>query len=382
MRRALALTVYVVLLAGCSGGPGSMAPHAARIEDGATALPGGDGATALPGAALACPLVQQPGEASCTVAVNVSFPPLANPGPGTLIPGYHPADLRGRYALPSTGSGTVAIVDAFDDPTAESDLATYRATFGLPACGSANGCFKRVDQRGGTSFPVPNSSWAEEISLDLDMVSAICPGCSILLVEADSASISDLGTAVDTAAASGARAVSNSYYAGEWSSETAEDVHYRHSVPVVVSAGDSPATSYPAASPYVVSVGGTTLAQNGATWNEMPWAYGGRGCSSYEPMPQWQRGFTACGKMRSVVDVAAVADPQTGVAMFDSQAGGWLVAGGTSTGAPIVASAYALAPAVHPIAYAYGDPSGFFRLASGAYDPATGLGSLDGVGAL
>lgn len=382
MHRALALFGLCVLLAACTGGAHSALPTGVRTQDGATALPGGDGATALPGATLACPPVQQPGQANCTVAINIAFAPMSSPPPGTLVPGLHPADLTGRYALASaTANGTVAIVDAYDDPAAESDLAVYRSMFGMGACTSANGCFRKVDEHGGSALPAPSAAWSEEISLDVDMVSAICPSCSILLVEANSASVDDLGTGVDTAATLGARSISNSYYASEWSGELAEDAHFKHGVPVVVSSGDAPNPSYPASSPYVVSVGGTSLSSNNGTWSETAWAYGGRGCSQFESRPHWQNGKTACAT-RSAVDLAAVADPQTGVAMFDSTAGGWLVAGGTSIGAPIVAAAYALAATPEPLSYAYGDPSGFFKLGSSQYDPVTGLGSLDGTGAL
>src|SRR5213079_2813892 len=127
------------------------------------------------------------------------------------VPGYHPSDLQSAYNLPSAtgGSGqTVAIVDAYDDPTAEADLGVYRAQFGLGACTTANGCFRKVDQNGGTNYPRANGGWAQEISLDLDMVSAVCPNCKILLVEATSNSFANLAAAVDRAAILGANAIS------------------------------------------------------------------------------------------------------------------------------------------------------------------------------
>ena len=132
----------------------------------------------------------------------------------TPVSGYGPPNLQAAYNLPSTtnGSGqTVAIVDAYNDPEAASDLATYRSYFGLPPCTTASGCLRIVDQNGGSKLPKNNGGWSQEISLDLDMVSAICPNCHILLVEASSASLSDLGTAVDTAASLGATEISNSY---------------------------------------------------------------------------------------------------------------------------------------------------------------------------
>jgi subtilase family serine protease len=136
-----------------------------------------------------------PGYAGCQSWVRTDV--MAAPTPQ----GLNPADLISAYKLPSGGSGTIAIVDAYDDPTAESDLAVYRSTFGLPACTTANGCFRTSDQRGGTTYPRKNAGWALEISLDLDMASAICPACHILLVEADTNSFANLGTAVNQAAA-------------------------------------------------------------------------------------------------------------------------------------------------------------------------------------
>src|SRR3954466_12622679 len=178
--------------------------------------------------------------------------------------GLGPPQIQSAYKLSTTaGSGrTVAIVDAFDLPTAESDLATYRSQFGLPACTTANGCFRKINQNGGTTPPAADTGWGEEIALDIDMVSAACPLCKILLVEASSPTIANLGTAVNQAVAQGAVAVSNSYGASESSAETSWDnSYYRHpGVAITASSGDSGyGTSYPAASPYVVSVGGTSL---------------------------------------------------------------------------------------------------------------------------
>ncbi|MBV8602316.1 MAG: peptidase S8 [Candidatus Eremiobacteraeota bacterium] len=349
----------------------------------ATGLPG-ESATGLPGATYACTLSQQPGSASCTIAINVNVQPQSDPNtPAASIPGWHPADLQSAYALPSTRPGQlVAIVDAYDNPNAEADLGVYRAAFGLPSCTTANGCFRKVNERGSSSqLPAANVGWGEEIALDLDMVSAACPNCSILLVETDSASLDDLGTGVDIAVALGARAVSNSYYAPEWSTERNEDAHYRHpGVPITASSGDTGAPSYPAASSSVVAVGGTTLSHNGA-WNDVPWKYAGRGCSAYGARPAWQPDAGCSGK-RATVDFSVVADPQTGVAMFDAEAGGWLVAGGTSVGAPLVAAAYALAGNGGSAALAYAHPTSFRDVPAGGFDLNVGLGALQGVGGL
>jgi len=274
-------------------------------------------------------------------------------GGGSTTPsGYYPADIQSAYDLASAISTfathnvvqTVAIVDAYDDPNAASDLATYRSYFKLPACGS--GCFTKLNQTGGTRYPNASTSWSEEISLDLDMVSAACPGCHILLVEANSNSLGDLGAAVNYAAAH-ANVVSNSYGGAEFSGETAYDTYYDHpGVVITASAGDGGyGVEYPAASPFVTAVGGTTLTTSTSTrgWAETVWSGTGSGCSAYEPNPGWQLTTTYC-KTRTVADTSADANPSTGVAVYDSYGqSGWLVFGGTSVASPIIASVYALA---------------------------------------
>jgi subtilase family serine protease len=266
--------------------------------------------------------------------------------------GYGPADLQSAYNAPSATNGvgqTVAIVDAYDDPTAESDLAAYRAQFGLPACTTANGCFDKIAQDGTKNYPAADASWATEISLDVDMVSAMCPKCHILLVEASDNASSNLGVGVNTAVKLGANVVSNSYGGSESSFETSEDTaYYNHpGVAIVASAGDDGfGVEYPAASPDVVAVGGTSLSRSlvdSRGWTETAWGGAGSGCSAYEPKPVWQTD-SGCSK-RSVSDVSAVADPATGVAVYDSYggAGGWGQFGGTSASAPIVGAMYALA---------------------------------------
>lgn len=317
---------------------------------------------------------------------------------------YDPAYLQSAYnlatAASSLGAGTtVAIVDAYDDPSAESDLAYYRSFFGLPACASATGCFKKVNQSGVQgSYPAPNSGWAQEISLDLDMVSAICPKCSILLVEATSATFANLGTAVNTAAGLGAKVISNSYGASEFSSETSYDSYYNHpGVAITVSSGDNGyGAEYPASSQYVTAVGGTTLNQTTNTGSrnatETVWSGGGSGCSGYEPKPAWQKDG-GCGN-RTVADVAAVADPATGVWVYD---GGWYVFGGTSVSSPIVGAVYALAGGAATYgSNPYQNPAALFDITSGSngscggsylctaevgYDGPTGLGTPNGYAA-
>jgi len=322
----------------------------------------------------------------------------------SLPSGYGPAELRSAYQLPSTTAGggqTVAIVDAYDDPSAETDLGVYRAQYGIPACTTANGCFTKVNQVGQQgAYPRANSGWAEEISLDLDMVSAVCPNCKILLVESRSSSLSDLGAAVNTAAGLGANAISNSYGGGEFSAETTYESYYNHpGVAITASSGDGGyGVEFPAASGYVTAVGGTSLQRASTTrgWTETAWNGAGSGCSAFVTKPVWQTD-SGCGR-RTVADVAAVADPNTGVAVYDSyHKSGWLVFGGTSVGSPIVASVYALAgnASIATGSYPYSHTAALFDIVSGGnsscgsylctagtgYDGPTGLGSPIGTAA-
>ncbi|WP_370935813.1 putative Ig domain-containing protein [Amycolatopsis sp. cg13] len=328
--------------------------------------------------------------------------------PGALPGGFGPSDLRSAYNLTAAGSAsaTVAIVDSNDDPNAESDLASYRSTYGLPACTTANGCFKKVNENGQTSpLPAADSGWAGEISLDVDMVSAICPNCHILLVEANQPSMADLGTAVNTAVSMGAKYVSNSYGGGEDGTEPSSDSSYFHhpGVAITASTGDNGyGISYPASSQYVTAVGGTSLSRNSSArgWGETAWTGAGSGCSGYVAKPAFQNVTTGCGK-RAVADVSAVADPQTGVAVYQTYGGsGWAVYGGTSASAPIIASVYALAGAPGasdtPAAYPYSHTGNLNDVTSGSngscsasvqcnagpgWDGPTGLGTPNGTAA-
>lgn len=342
---------------------------------------------------------------------------LARPGArpsfvGTSPAGYNPPDLQSAYNLPSATAGTgqtVAIVDAYNDPNAESDLGVYRSQFGLPACTTANGCFRKVNQTGGTHYPRNNGGWAQEISLDLDMVSAVCPNCHIILVEASSNSFTNLLAAVDEAVGLGANEISNSYGGSESNSETGYDSHFNHlNIAITASSGDGGyGVEYPAASQYVTAAGGTTLNRASNTtrgWSETAWSSAGSGCSAYEPQPSWQAGnanVTSVCARRAVADVSAVADPNTGVSVYDSYAyqgnSGWLVFGGTSVASPIIASVFALAGGVTNLSasYPYGHSSSLYDVTSGSngscgnilcnattgWDGPTGLGTPDSTGA-
>jgi subtilase family serine protease len=336
------------------------------------------------------------------VVTEASGNPLVTPAPA----GYGAGDIQSAYGLASQASSagagqTIAIVDAYDDPNAESDLGVYRSQFGLSACTTANGCFKKVNQAGGSSFPRRNQGWAQEISLDVDMASAVCPKCKILLVEASSNSFANLGSAEDYAAQH-ANVISNSYGGNEFSSEgtASYDGHYNHpGVAITVSSGDSGyGVEFPAASQHVTAVGGTTLTRDSSSrgWSETAWSGAGSGCSAYISKPSWQTD-TSCSR-RTVADVSADANPNTGVAVYDTfRSGGWLVFGGTSVAAPIVASVYALAGNASTVSYGsypYSHTSSLFDVLSGSngscggsylctartgFDGPTGLGSPNGT---
>jgi subtilase family serine protease len=345
------------------------------------------------------------GEAHCDSAVvtDAGGQPQVTSTPA----GYGPSDLRSAYNLAATaligGSGqTIAIVDAYDDPSAESDLAVYRSYYGLPACTTANGCFRKTNQTGGASMPRKDSGWAQEISLDLDMASAICPNCKILLVEASSNSFANLGAAEDYAAAH-ANVVSNSFGGNEFSSETTSlyDGHFTHpGVAITASSGDSGyGVEFPAASQHVSAVGGTTLTRASSLrgWTETAWSGAGSGCSAYVAKSSWQTD-SGCAR-RTVADVSAVANPNTGVAVYDSfRSGGWLVFGGTSVAAPVIAGVYALAGNAATVTYGsypYAHSSFLYDVVSGSngscggsylctagtgFDGPTGLGTPNGTG--
>ena len=279
-----------------------------------------------------------------------------NPAVTALPAGYGPAQIHGAYQLPVNSStpGVIAVVDAYDDPNIINDLALYNKTFGLPIFPNCTkiittACFQKVNQNGGTSYPQRNAGWALEIALDVETAHQVCQNCKIILVEANSSSYSNLMTAVDRARLMGANVISNSYGSSEFSSETNYDTHFNYpGIAFVFSSGDNGyGATYPAASPLVTSVGGTSLLVDSANaWqSETVWAGSGSGCSAFEPKPAFQID-TGCAK-RTIADVAADADPNTGAAVYDSYgyggSRGWFQVGGTSLAAPIIAGIYGLA---------------------------------------
>ncbi len=338
---------------------------------------------------------------SANVVTNSAGMPQASssPAPGAL----GPSQFHSAYSLPTTAPNTetIGIVDAYDDPNIASDLATYDAYYGLPAPPN----FTKVNQTGGTSYPVKNSSWALEISLDVEVAHAVCENCNILLVEASSNSFADLGAAENEAVKLGATVISNSWGGSEYSAETSdESLYFNHpGIPITVSAGDSGyGVEFPAASQYVTAVGGTTLTVNsdGSYGGETVWNGTGSGCSQYEPKPSWQH--DACTH-RALNDVAADADPATGAAVYDSVRyqlqSGWFQVGGTSLASPLIAAVYALGGNPGSVTYGsspYAAPAQLHDVLSGnngscggsylctaglAYDGPTGWGTPNGVGA-
>jgi len=345
------------------------------------------------------------GFAACgaQVVTDAGGNPLAS---ASTPAGYGPTQFHTAYGLPTTistaGAKTIAIVDAYDDPNIASDLGAYDTQYGLPALGAypASPWFRKVNQTGGASPPAGDSGWGLEISLDVETAHEICQNCNILLVEANSASYANLGAAENEAAGLGASVISNSYGGGDSSADTAYDsLYYNHpGVVVTASTGDSGyGVEYPASSPDVVAVGGTTLnlGADNSYGSETAWVDGGSGCSAYEAKPSWQHD-TGCAH-RTVADVSADADPNTGAAVYDTYGyGGWLQVGGTSLASPLVASVYALSGNTTNGSAPYSDPGGLNDVTSGSngscspaylctagagYDGPTGLGTPKGTAA-
>jgi subtilase family serine protease len=319
---------------------------------------------------------------------------------------FGPTQFRTGYNLTGTGSlnTTIAIVDAYDDPNIENDLAVYSTHFNLPQCTTAGGCFKKVDQTGGTKYPAKNAGWALEIALDVEIAHAVCPNCKILLVEATTNSFANLLTAEDYAKAH-ATVVSNSWGGSEFSGETTYDTHFSTAgKPITFSSGDGGyGVEYPAASQYVTAVGGTTLTlnSNNTYRSETVWSGAGSGCSAYEPKPSWQSD-AGCIR-RTVADVSADADPNTGAAVYDTVRyqgrSGWFQVGGTSLASPLIAATYALgvtagvsdaqylykhasSSTLHDVTTGSNGACGGSYLCTGksGYDGPTGLGTPNGIG--
>jgi hypothetical protein len=364
--------------------------------------------TALTSSALHANAIRQSGEAA-----GGARPAVTNktPEPGFLTP----QRLHAAYALPGESAAsslqTVAVVDAFNDPTAEADLDVYDKQFGLPACTTANGCFRKVNQAGNASpLPPKQGEWAGEISIDVQMARAICQSCRILLVEASSEEFSDLGTAVNAAVNAGATEISNSYGGPEQPSYASLATTYFDHPGVLIAAssgdcgyldkacaGEEHAASFPADSPHVLAVGGTSLSESKEVWSSTVWKEGGSGCSNVFAAAAWQSAVanfsaTGCGSGRSVADVSAIGDPETGVDVYDStpegngNPTGWGVWGGTSVSSPIVAAEFGLAGGARGVAYPaatlyphLGDSAALYDVVSGNNGSCAGATSCKAV---
>ena len=400
---------------GTASRPAAHAPHQARPFAAPQVAP-------LPaGQRRVCPVPTRPGQVECMSIVHTG---AAGSSPAVTVRGYGPSQLLSAYKLRSAASRgrgkVIAIVDAFNDPKAAPDLATYRRHFKLGACTRASKCLRIVNQNGSARhLPRARADWATEESLDLDMVSAICPKCRILLIEANNAFTTNLGAAVDRAVTMGARYVSNSWSAPEFPGQQVDNHFFNHPGDVVdFASGDSGyGAAYPTDLQYVTAIGGTTLRRtsHGRGWTETVWGSSSpphsegtaSGCSAFEAKPSWQRAddFSPGGCLnRTENDVAAVANPNTGVAVFDSyQSFGWFPdgVGGTSAATPIITAIYALAGTptrnTYPAQYPYLHSKHLFDVTSGSngscaprrylcngergYDGPTGLGTPNGTNA-
>ncbi len=399
--------------AGAAGTAGTVARAAAGAVRPGTAAGHRSGAVTAGGMRYACAPVPL-GDARCfalfrpQTAVNRALAAgirsqVSKPS------GLTPRQIESAYRLPVSRNPhqTVAVVEAYNTPHLASWLYIYRKYFGLPSCTVRSGCLRVVNQQGKAS-PLPGSAvplgWDVETSLDVSMVSAACPHCHILVVEANTQRFGDLAKAEDTAARLGAAAISNSY----GGRENGFTFAYRHSYnhpghTIVVSAGDSgfTAANFPADLATVTAVGGTELhkAHNKRGWTEDTWFAGGSGCSAYVAKPAWQHDKHCPG--RTVADVSAVA---WNIPVYDSFEGGWLTVGGTSVSSPLIAAIYALAGNARTVrpGYVYAHRRSLFDITKGSnsyfvtsqqacgndylcvakkgYDAPTGLGTPDGTG--
>lgn len=367
--KAFIAAFAVGLAAGCAANTGSLAPASHTVSSGprdgqniSRALPAAS-PTPYPAAQAGCgpgPL----GGALCGV-LKGGGPPSNSPSGG-----LSPQQLRTAYGLSSAWSNAVptgpivAVVVAFNNPHAEDDLTTYRSQYGLPACTSKNGCFQvvQIKPTPGNPPPAPGlpgqntdaTTWSDEAALDLAMVSAACPNCRIILVQAVGQDLDSLSNAVNVAASYNPAAISNSWGVPEGGGnapniDTAAQAAFNHpGIAITASAGDlgAGAVQFPASSPYVTSVGGTSLATNLVSargYTETAWSGTGSGCSIMIAQPAWQSAGQSCSGARTIPDVSMLADSTIGVAVYSKDDNGWIQLGGTSLGAPFIAGLYAAA---------------------------------------
>ncbi len=393
MKQTLTIVLCVFALASCATG---------EREEGDGSDRQGDALGGIP---------QQPNSQVCNGGSKHCYALIRTDGMGRTLKantasGFGPPDLVSAYKLDTTKpGGTIAIVDAYNYPNAESDLATYRSTYGLPACTTANGCFKKVNQSGAAS-PLPsnapaNDDWTVEAALDLDLASAACPNCKLILVEADDDQGDGLYIGNNAGASLGAAVVSNSWGGPEPTNASSYETYFTHSgVGFFVASGDNGWTGsqsdYPSTSPHVTAVGGTSLVKSTSSrgWTEGAWSSGGSSCSINFAKPSYQPTTSACTK-RMAADVSSVGDPNTGLAVYNAANGGWIVVGGTSAASPFVAGVYALyGIGSSGPSFAYSNASKFFDVTTGkngscgnvlcnagaGWDGPTGIGTPNGTG--
>jgi subtilase family serine protease len=401
-RKLLAFCTTAAFLAGCENTGAMLSPGASR--DVATSGPRGHELRVPLGAHSIEPLHDAPVRlcapgadalhATCLSSVRMER--TRDGLAADLVSGLTPTDLANIYgyaapSLQSATGGVIGIVVAYDYAGVESDLAAYRAKYGLATCSTANGCFRKVGAAAATvvtivagvptsvsAHPTSSSSgWAAEADADTQAVSAVCGKCKIVVAEAASDSLSDLGAAVKAAVAAGASVIDASFGAPESASHVAFESAFEPApVKVFAAAGDSGRGAlFPASATGVVAVAGTTLSVSGLLVTESLWSDSGGGCSTVFPrasyQPQW------CGASRSVADLAAVADPADGLAFYDSGLGGWGIVGGTSIAAPIVASMFALSGDT----VAGSGAEALYAHAFLTYAPVLGSGNVPGLGA-
>ena len=402
--RSLASVAAIALVVGlgwspalASAAPGSAAGYVRAGQHSAARATGRQASTSP-----SCPRSRSTSIATCMVITR----PAAARRAGSVRPdtpgGYGPSDLRSAYGLAALTGGarqTVAVITPYDEATAAADLTAYRSTYGLPPCTSTDGCFSQVNQTATPPQPPPaGTSWPVTTDTALDMISAVCPNCHLLLVQANTPAITDLGAAVNVAAAQGANVIEIGWDVTEFSGETSDDTKYftHKGIAIIVASAESTTTGgygygdigYPAASPDVTAVGGTTLSQDSSDtprgWSETAWQQTGSGCSMYEKAPSWQAQPSGdpplcTGGMRALNDLAADADPNTGVAVENASA--WYDEGGTGVAAAIVAGIYALAgPAGssdNPAAYPYEHPGGSYGTPGNKYPFYEGLNDIN-----
>ncbi|HEY1655226.1 MAG TPA: hypothetical protein VGF86_08950 [Candidatus Tumulicola sp.] len=342
---------------------------------------------------------------------DTSRVPRFQAGPNAIA-GFGPPQLQAAYnivnAAKQNKGGLVALVEANGYPSLESDLAVYRKQFGLPKCTTSSGCLRIVNQKGKPNpLPSEDPGWDSEQALDVDMVSANCPKCTIVVVQAST----NLYSAEKAAVKFHPVAISNSWGGGEYPNEVraARSIFRQPGIAITASAGDDGyGVIFPSSGDAVVAIGGTSLftASGSRGYSESVWGGSGSGCSQYVAVRAWQKSIEnelgGCTK-RIVSDVAYVGNPDTGVATYDTVPGGgeppgWQVWGGTSVGAPAIAAIYALSGDTAGIVAkkAYANPSALYDVTTGSngncsppylctgevgYDGPTGLGTPNGLGA-